>query len=279
MDQGIYNSMKMEEYISDPCPEPSLSTGIVDALLHKSPAHAYHEHPRLGGAKSESSRADLGSAAHGLLLGGEKSIEVVDAADWRTKEARQIRDEARKAGKIPILAEDEQKLREMVKISKPILDGFGVGMTEQTLIWQDAISGVWCRSRPDWMNTDSSHIVDYKTATNADPSTWIKSVLFSGGYDIQAALVMRGIDAILKKEDRTFIFLVQEIEPPFCCSKIALGPEALDLANREINIAIKLWSRCLSTKEWPGYISEIHWAEVPSYVQWDFEGRAYGVER
>ena len=56
-----------EEYLSDPCPEPSLSRSIADILMAQSPLHAWCAHPRLGN-KSEP-RLGNGDHRYGDRLG------------------------------------------------------------------------------------------------------------------------------------------------------------------------------------------------------------------
>lgn len=272
--QGIHD-IPMSAYLADPCPEPALSTTTVQLLVERSPRHAWLHHPRLGnGDRDESSRADLGSAAHARLLGGDRAIVVVDAEDWRTKEARKQRDDAREAGLIPVLAKDEESITAMHGEARRVLDTFGEGTAEQTLLWQDSKSGVWCKSRPDWLSASRELVVDYKTASTADPGSWIASALYSGGYDLQAALVLRGLEAILGEAQREFVFLVQEIDPPYLVSRIALGPDAIDLANRKVGAACRIWAECLRTNTWPGYDERIHWADSPAWRLYDWESRS-----
>jgi hypothetical protein len=272
---GIYADMPMDAYVGDPCPEPSVSTGVVNALTNRSPLHAAAEHPRMGGIHDDSSRADLGSAAHAVLLGGAERIVVVDAADWRTKVAQAARDEARAAGKIPILAHLSDPIVKMADSARAMLDRHGINdlHMERTLIWQDA-RGVWCRSRPDIMHGDECDpVVDYKTSTNADPMTWAKTTLFRGGYDNQAGLVLRGLDKLIGQQERQFLFLVQEIEPPYACSMVGCSPSVIVNATQKVEAAIDLWYRCLRDNKFPGYDTRIHWAELPSYIQSDWYER------
>ena len=277
IEAGIHSDVPMTDYINDPCVDPSLSKGVIGNLIHRSPLHAYGDHPRLGGSKDDpNSRSDLGSAAHAMLLGGAEAIAFIDAEDWRTKAAKEARDEARTFGRIPMLAKQAAALDAMVSISKPILDDFGSGDVEQTLIWKDGES--WGRARPDWLAADRKVVVDYKTATNADPLVWIRRVLLSSDYDLQAAWYLRGVGILEGRADRDFLFLVQEITAPYACSVVGVGPEMMDLANRKIEAGLRLWRECMTSNKWIGYSTRTHWAELPQYVTWDWENRdvAYG---
>jgi len=273
---GIYPDLSMSDYIKDPCPDPSLSKGVIIDLVERSPLHAHHNHPRLGGnVDAGSNRADIGSAAHALLLGGEESIVTVDADNYRTKAAQQLRDGARASGRIPILAKDRMYLDEMVGIAREKLEGYGAGKTEQTLIWdEDGDPVIWGRGRTDWIADDRRLIIDYKTANNADPIRWIKSAMLPGGYDIQAAWYLRGLKNLEGPKSRDFLFLVQEIDPPYAVSVVGIGPELAELSNRKIEAGIRLWREAIKTKHWRGYADLTHWAEAPQYMLWDWENRA-----
>jgi hypothetical protein len=63
--------MSLEDYLADPCPEPSLNASIAEILLRQSPLHARDAHPRFTHVRREHSDAfDLGMAVHALVLEG-----------------------------------------------------------------------------------------------------------------------------------------------------------------------------------------------------------------
>ena len=113
---GVYD-IPAEIYHADPCPEPSLSSSVATALIDRSPRHAWQAHPRLNPVHEPDNRQDfdLGKAAHALLLEGRDVAEIVDAADYRTKAAREARDAAYAAGKTPLLAHQWQDVEAMIK--------------------------------------------------------------------------------------------------------------------------------------------------------------------
>jgi len=262
---GIHSDIPMAEYVGDPCPEPSLSTTTAHLLLTRSARHAWWFHPRLGRHRGEdSSRADLGSAVHAVLFGGPRVVYAPDGfADWRKKDAQAFRDDARAAGDIPLLAYQRRQIEEIAEPARERIAALGATEFERTLLWQDAC---WCRSRPDAMSTDRILVIDYKTTTNAHPSSWIRSTILSGGYDIQAGLVMRGLDRLSDTARREFLFVVQEIDPPYCLSVIGLGPEWIDLAERKVDEAVGKWAACLAANQFPAYDERTHYAEPPTYA-------------
>ena len=172
---GLHANVSFDDYLRDRlCPTPSLSSSTVRTALSQSPLHAKMHHPRYGDAHEESSRADLGTAAHAALLGGDERIVVLDADDWRTKAAKDARFAARRTGKIAILRDTSEALPAMVESARRTLAAAGINLDacrcEHTAVWCE--NGQWCRARPDIV-APVDYAIDYKTATNADPATWM----------------------------------------------------------------------------------------------------------
>ena len=270
MQQGIY-TINDGEYHRDPAPEPSLSSSLARTIITQSPLHAWHKHPRLNSAheSEESSRFDLGSAAHAVLLENDfNKIVFVEADDWRTKEAKLQRDMARAKGLLPILSKYETPLREMVhtakcKIERSELAGlFENGKPEQTLIWQEGEA--WCRARLDYLRNDNRVILDYKTTESAEPEV-CKRKIAAMGYDMQASFYKRGLVACGGSEDAVFIFLFQEIEPPYACCLIGLSEIFIEIADENVNQAINIWQMCIKNNVWPGYSGGVQLAEPPNW--------------
>jgi len=268
---GLYD-IPLVEYIADPAPEPSLSASVAHKLITHSPIHAFMYHPRLnpGGVRDESSKADIGTIAHGMLLEGDESrVVVIEADDWRTKDAKAARDAAYEAGKVPVLAKQMGPIRKMVEVAQSAIEHselrlpFKNGEAEQTMIWKEG--DIWFRSRPD-MLANPDVIIDYKTTTgSAEPVSWIRTAL-GNGNDLQAALGLRGLRHLLKPRDPQFIFIVQEQDPPYAVSFVGLDPVFLDMAHHKLERAIRLWSDCSLTNTWPGYPSRVCWMSPPSWA-------------
>ena len=288
---GIY-TISEAEYHADPVgPAPSLSSSIARALLSESPLHGWWQHPRLNASHEEDNSEifDLGKACHAFLLEGETGFVIVDAKDWRTKDAQSARDAARLEGKIPLLASKWQDVQDMAVAARRQLGEheampipFAGGKPEQTLIWREREGEIWCRARLDWLHDDHSAIDDLKTtAASANPDAWSRT-MFGAGSDIQAAFYLRGLKAISGGGARgtEFRFVVQENFKPFALSVISLSPAALDLAERKVKRAIMLWEHCLTAGRWPGYPLQTCYAELPPWeeAQWmERELRAEGI--
>ena len=276
MNTGIYE-MDLDAYVRDPCPQPSLSSGIAHTLLTRSPLHAWTDHPKLNPQwrQSENSKFDIGSAAHAVLLEGAKDrIAVIAADDRRTKAAKEQRDLARMQGKIPLLSKEASAVWAMVKAAQvycatsEIGDIFATGKPEQTIIWQ-ADSDAWCRCRPDWIAANGA-VLSYKTTANAEPEQWINYVALRSGYQIQAAFELLGLWEIEPDLSRPYYWLVQEIKPPYACMLAGMTPALRDHATEQVDHAIEIWRKCIGKNEWPAYGPRVHYAEPNNWqvAQW-----------
>lgn len=269
---GITEATAAQYHADDLGDQPTLSKSIIQILLNQSPAHARHAHPKLNPdfARKDEAKFDLGTTAHDVFLEGINRVAIVPFDDWRTKAAKDLRDDAREAGLTPLLAKDFERVEAMVvavrswlTLNHPTM--FVAGKPEQTITWTDR--GVACRARLDWLLDDQSEIQDLKsTSRSANPESWCRSTLFSISADVQAAFYGRGIEAITGTRP-DFKFAVCELEPPHAVSVIAMGPDVLTLAEKKIDYALDLWRRCLERDEWPAYTNRVAYADLPPWIE------------
>ena len=268
--EGVHD-IPAARYHADPCPAPSLSSSIAKILIDQSPLHAWFAHPRLNPAfePEDESKFDFGSAMHAALLGGA-NVAVIDAPDYRTNRAKELRDAAIERGAIPILLHQWERVRAACDSVHRELghheaaDALSSGSPEVTLIWREGPS--WCRARLDWLPDRGTVYYDLKTTTDANPEAW-KRRLFDLGADVQAAFYRRGIRAVLKIEQPTFRFVVVEAKEPFAVSVVQLSPSALDLAERKVADAIRIWQACEAAGKWPGYPPLVHHVDAPTWIE------------
>lgn len=263
--------------------------GVVDDM----PEHEYHAHPALSssGARkllppscpatfawerehgSEHKAVfDLGSAAHRLVLGDGPDLRVIDAPDWRSKAARDQRDEARAAGETPVLAHEHEQVQAMAAAlgDHPVARQlFADGRPEVSIFWRDARSGVDCRARLDWLTTNvlgEPVIVDYKTCVSADPRQLQRSVL-SYGYHVQQAWYLDGVDATGLADGAGFLFVCQEKSPPYPVTVLALDADLVRIGAAKARQARSIFAHCQATGEWPGHADQIVRVAAPAWVR------------
>lgn len=281
----LHPSVGLDDYVRDKfsCP-PSLSASVAHKLLAQSALHARLAHPRLNPAwvPDHSDAADVGTIAHALLLEDDASRVVqVNAEAWNRKTtdtdrvAWMDRDAIRADGKLPVLAADLLAIVQMVQlaelyIERSELEGiFDDGQPESTLMWRDGEA--WCRTRPDWITgkawTGRPVLLDYKTVSRtAEPDAWSRGPLLSSGHDLQCAFGLAGYRAVHPGTDPLFVFLVQEVEPPYACSLVSPAPAWLAWAEAKRRHAVLAWTHCLAENTWPSYPLRICYAEPPAWA-------------
>jgi hypothetical protein len=282
---GIYD-LSMEAYQKDPCETPSLTRGMIQALISECPAKAWYGNQRLNSNYKEEVKAsfDLGTVCHSLFLEGIDIAEPLDFDSWRTNASKDAAEKARENGKIPLLRENYDRAVKVVKaaeeqLAESELHIFGLraeGFSEQSYIWQEK-NGIWCRVRPDWVSSDTTILLDLKTTSqSADPSSYVRRIL-DGGTDIQAAFYTRGVEEIEKIAPR-FIVMVVEIEEPYLCSFISLSNQFLTLGEQKVKEGMRIWTACMASGEWSGFPKRIMQVDAPPYAIAQWEERKFTAE-
>lgn len=284
---GYYPKMSMADYLSDPCPTPSLSSGTADALVHRTALHAWSEHPRFGGARGDHSKeADIGSAAHALVFGGAP-IEYVETVtmrggankgqqvtprDWSTKDAQDARDAIRARGGIPMLPHDRKTIEGIASAAREALGTLKGANIAHEVTMISMLEGAWCRGRADYL--DDRYDVDLKTVDNADPFDFIAFV--PKRTMMQKALRSLGHKAL--GAPRVCVWLIVERSLPFAWSFVAMDPAKLAMAEQRATWAARRWRRCLDEQRWPGYRTDIYYGAPKPWEEMEFADRVAAAE-
>lgn len=274
-----FHQVSAADYHADRLHEiPALSSSIAALLLRGSPHKAWHSHPRLNPdfKATHEDKFDLGTAAHAVLLeGADSRIVVVPADDWRTKQAKEAREEARAAGKTALLARHASTVRAMADAAQAFIE-----QSEVATYWRDAQSevtglaqdeGVVLKARFDRITNDRSVIFDYKSTTDVSPDGFSRQ-LVRMGYHWQEAFY-RYVAAQCKASNVLFVFLAQSVEPPYECTLHACDPALQQIADFDVGRAISIWRECMARQSWPSYSSRIHWAMPTTWQMNEYERR------
>lgn len=269
---GIRDVTSEQYHADDVADRLTLSSSVAKILCTQSPAHAKAAHPRLNPnfAAKEDERFDIGTACHSLLLQGIENVHIVHADSWRTKIAKEERDDARAAGRVPLLASQWDDVRRMCDAFREQLPSFGLtpepltdGEAERTLVWEE--DGVLCRARIDWLHSDHRTVRDFKTTSaSASHESWGRT-MFGMGADIQVAFHSRGIQAVYGTFAVDWTYIVCETYPPYAVALHSLAPDALALANSKVDFALAVWKRCLELDRWDSYPRDVAYHQAPSW--------------
>lgn len=297
---GLYAEMSAAAYFADPCPQPSLSQSIAKIILNQSPLHGWHAHPRLNPNKPsdekdyDKARA-IGNAAHKLMLGRGKDVEIVrmpervkekgkwvvpdptrlvDADDMRTEAAHEDRDRIAAAGDVPILRKHRDIAEVIASAGRPQLnlagcpEAFRDGNAEVVMAAYDAEHGIWLRSMSDWM-VDLTLMYDLKTGQQSAAPHTIPRRMINDGWDVQAAMQERILDILYPDTQgkRRFRFVAVEDDEPYALTVNELLESVMGFGRRKLDRACRLFANCLRTNKWPAYPPFVHRPEAPGYAE------------
>jgi hypothetical protein len=271
---GVYD-LPADVYHADPVPPEhggSLSSSGAKLLLPPSCPAIFdwaRTHPTFSDA------FDFGHAAHAKVLGAGADIVAVEADDWRSKAAREAKDQARAEGKAPLLARDVAVVDAMAAklaehpIASALLDP-DHGKPEQALFAQDEESGgVWLRAMLDWLpdpRPGRMIVPDYKTTADVGDPGAFAGLMGKHRYHGQAAWYLDLARTLgLADDDAAFVFIVQSKQAPYLVSVIEPGAEAIEIGRAENRAAINLYAKCTSNNEWPGYGDGVTSASLPGW--------------
>lgn len=273
-DPGAYDHLDEETYHRDPVPTGSLSSsGARKLLAPYTPAHFHYQrtHPEPAGKARE-----LGSAAHGRVLGIGAEIVEVPFPDWKKGDAQKAAKEARAAGKIPLLTKQVEQVDAMAAalqdhpMARALLEPRS-GRPEVSLFALDEETEVMRRARVDFLPDPDEQgrviIVDYKTTIKAHPMSVTKSVHDFGYYqqdawyrDVVAAL------GLSPYADPVMVFIFQEKDPPYLVNCVQLEPDAVEWGRTRNRKAIDVFRQCTEDDYWPGYPPNITSVGLPGYA-------------
>ena len=270
---GLYPDVTPAQYHADPVVGGSLSSSGARALIPPSCPALFRwqrDHP------VHKNIFDFGSAAHRLVLGAGEDIVIIEADNWRSKEAKAERDQARAEHKAPLLAKDYAIVEAMAAAIRAHPTAAALlhpdrGQPEQMLVWRDEPTGVMCRALLDWLpNPDSAGrliVPDYKTSVSAEPDAFAKSAA-NYGYHMQADFYLTGLRALGLADDRAaFVFIVQEKTAPFLVTVAQLDDNAMRIGAGRNKWAREVYAYAMVNDHWPAWVEDIAYLPLPAWAE------------
>jgi hypothetical protein len=202
---------------------------------------------------------DIGKAAHLAVLEPARVAEQVAVHgfdDYRTKEARDRRDAAYAAGRIPLKPAEwalVQAMRDAIQADPLARGAFtGEGESEVTLTWTDEAYGVPCKARADRVLDGGRILVDLKTAASAHPIGFGRAT-WDHGYFARAAWYLDGWEAATGRRPDEYWYIAVEKKEPHLVAVHKLPEKDIEwgrIINRQ---AVATFADCMARGEWPGY--------------------------
>jgi len=215
----------------------------------------------------------IGSAAHfGVLqpdLFYAKYFARPDGIDGRTKEGKAalVALGTENVGKLMLPLADFARIERMIEAvyshptASQLLKG---GSAEQSVLWKDAITGVDCKARIDYLRNDVR--VDLKTCESASSSDFQRSVA-RWQYHRQAAFYSDGVHAATGNKGIGFVLIAVEKEPPYAIAIYVLDQLAVDTGRAIYRELLATYAECLKTNVWPGYSEKVQTIGLPGWVK------------
>lgn len=285
---GVYD-LDMETYHSDCCAGPSVSASGLSTILQQCPA-IFWETSALNPGRTvepESRALSVGSAAHALTLGEPEfnakfvvcpyeKLNANPGKQWHDEWKRRVADGEETRSLIRAAEfEDVKAMAAAIKRSPQVARAFSRGRPEVSLIWQDTETGIWLKSRPDWLPEDpqGAWLIDYKTTHTLDPRKFSQNA-FEFGYHIQAAMQLDAVEAVMGRKPLGIAHVAQEKAPPYLAELRLFTPEQIDYGRAEYRRALRIFAGCWAAWKagkpdrvaWPGYTETPAYIETPYYI-------------
>lgn len=269
---GVYD-LTHAEYNADPVAGGSLSSTGARKLLPPSCPALYRHWADTERAVSED--FEIGTAAHKLVLGVGPQLVLVDRDRWDTKDIKAEVAAIRAAGDVPLKRADYDMVHGMAEqlAAHPWaghLFAEGTGKPEQTIVWRDRETGVWCRALLDWLpNPRPGRFIfrDYKTAKSAAPDRFDREIE-NYRYHVQAAFHLAGLRALdLAGDNARALLAVQEKDPPYLVTVFELDWMAMAVGARLVREALLTYAECVQSGRWPGYSDDVEPVGLPPWVE------------
>jgi hypothetical protein len=283
LEPGAYR-LSMKLYHSQQvCPGPSISSSGLRKIVNESPWHFWSQwegNPNRYPSPEPSDALVLGRAAHSLILGDEvfdeafafvpkdaprRPTEVQIAAfkrdgKWSDAAAPGAafwpEFDAHAQGRTLLSADQVEKIMfmaENLKRCPEAVEGLTGGLTEVSLIWQDRITGVWLKSRPDVIPDNGYDFADLKTFAPkmGNIKRAVHNAITDHGYAMQMALAIMGSEEVFGYTAQECILVMCQSTAPYTVTPVRLDAEALYWARVQLRKGIDTFARCLESGHWP----------------------------
>ncbi len=278
MKPGIYRDITEAEYRADPF-GGSFTQSLAKVVLAHSVLHA-REESALAEPRDDDDEAEkyvkaqaIGSAVHKTMLGRGKDIEIIDAKDFKKDVAKQARDIATAAGRVPILAKHmliaermsqrayEQLMRHEDK------DALTNGSGEVMIAWQEDC--VWFRALIDWLSHDLRTVDDFKSSGMSMAAHVLGKRAETAGWHVQHAFIRRGLDVLdpANAGRRRHRNIAQEQFHPFALNVLHHDRYWLTMGEKKVEAAVTAWKAARKSNRWACYPPISVCPEYPKYAE------------
>lgn len=225
-----------------------LHQSYAATLLYGCPMELRHQldHPREGTTDA----MERGTVIHEMVLGGDTHLERMPSEfnDFRTKKARELRDEARSKGLVPILNHEYERLWKVSQHIRHTIIGAGYDLdaaeNERTLEWTSEL-GVPCEGTPD--SRLGKVVLDLKVSDKRYRPKELQKTIWTFAYDVQAAAYQEACGTT------SHIIAFASLAAPARVHLVPMSESFLEVGRQRWGVVQSIWKRCQSTGEWPDF--------------------------
>lgn len=253
IEPGIYSNMTAKEYHA--------MTDVVSnsylGRLARCPAAAK--------VPQEDTPAMLfGRAFHAIILEGEakfnESFAVPPAFDRRTKggKASALAWEELSKGKDMVSGEDHSTILYMADAvhKHPFASKLlSEGVSETSIFWKDAETGIMCKVRPDRIPEGGKGVILDLKSTNDAGEYSFRGDCVKYGYAREGGMYLEGYARATgaKYSDLIFSLIAVEKKPPYRVEVYTLETDFVDWGYGEFHRLLQLEKECRESNHWPHY--------------------------
>jgi len=243
-------------------------------MIRKSPAHYWAKYldPNLE-RKEPTAALQIGTAVHHAILEPdefERRYKVMPEINKRTNDGKAefaaLMEHAKATG-LTFLTQDDldlcNRMRDSARKHPAARILLEKGVPEDTIFWQDADTGMLCKSRRDWMS-ETGYITDIKTTTDASPREFGRSCI-NYRYPVQSAFYFDGHKQAFGQAPEGFAFIAVEKEPPYAVAVYYMTKQTYNLGRKEYRQDLNVYAKCIQTNEWPAYGDDFMPLELPEW--------------
>ena len=271
-----HHELTFDEYFSDICVGHSVSSSGLKIIEQKSLAHYWHESFLNPNRVHKDTKAmSFGRACHAWTLGDPVFNEahvISPYDDFRSKEARQWKETQSRTVITAAQFEAIQAMSKTIQAHPLLRNAFTDGKPEQSLVWVDKETGIWLKTRPDWLPNALHMVPDFKTTVNGRPDAFARQA-FNLGYHMSAALCIEGLRTVLGWSDAMYYFVVQEKEPPYVATPILMRDTDVEWGALQNRSALRKLARALDSGKWPGYADAVVEIDMPGHMEHGLQAR------
>lgn len=256
---GFYNNIEFSEYLAD----PAINNSGLKIFSQSAAKYKFWRNNDRPGTPAQTE----GSALHCAILEpkqfakrfGKKSAPrkgSAGRAEWDTQNPKAI----------PLTPGQWDNVRGMTSafpgnctIARELLET-GAGTPELSIFFDDPMTGLRCKIRPDFLGNDDV-IIDLKSTKNGSPAGFLGEIM-RWGYHYQAAFYVRGVNAAfraseVKRQVRAFIIIAIENFAPYEVATYMIPSDMIRDAQQQIDTNLERYAECLKNDVWPGYPNKI----------------------